>query len=702
MYKKVTTKAIAKVAAVATGLGMATSLLSLAPMAHAAALTTSQVDAVINLLTTFGADTTTVANVRASLTGGTTTGGTVGTVASACAFTMDLHTGSSGAQVTCLQNELIAAGYSIPAGATGYFGAQTQAAVAAWQAANGVMPSVGYFGPISQAKWALMMTGSTPSSPLPVGCTSTSGYSPTTGLPCSGATGTTTSPTPADGGPLEGGAGSVDTYTLMSTLNNEDVGEDEEDVQVAGIELEVNEGSDIEVTAVKLDFDQGTANHDFEKDASEVSIWLDGEEVGRVDADKFNDDNAYDATVSLDGAIIRADETGELVVAVSGISNLDSADATDTWTVDVTQVRFVDADGATISEDPGTGARTFSFEDFATATNAVLKLLEDDSDINDARTVEVDATADTDNVDVLSFTLEAEGDSDLEIKNYAVSVTVTGAANTDDVLSGLALWIDGEEVASATTVSSGGLTEDYLFDDVDFTIPAGETVEAVIKADFLSIADALDEGDTIAFAINEDIDHITTRIKVVDEAGDDLVDADMTGSVTSGAFELRSVGIAVAFVSADEEVNVDDGSDDDTGIFTIVVNVEAFGDTVYVASSTQATTASTIAGASIVENLFRLDQNGTATTTLLSDAVSFTTGGGAALSSTVGNITLTENEDTDITFTVSRTNTTGPDNNGLFQMLLKAIGWNTADTWGAYNIYNFNLDDFKTGTASLD
>ena len=697
MYKKVTTKAIAKVAAVATGLGMATSLLSLAPMAHAAALTTDQVNAVINLLTTFGADAATVANVQASLTGGTPTSTTTGS--SSCVFTMDLHTGSTGMEVTCLQQGLIAAGFSIPAGATGYFGAQTQAAVMAWQTAKGISPAAGYFGSISRGVWATTMGGTTGGT-LPAGCTSTSGFSSTTGLPCSD-----TTPSDDDddtAGPLEGGAGSVDTYTLISSLNNEDVGEDEEDVQVAGIEMEVNEGSDIEVTAVKLVFVQGTANHDFDKYASEVSIWLDGEEVGRVDADKFNSDNTYTATISLDGAILRASETGELVAAVSGINNLDSADATDTWTVDFRQVRFVDADGASISEDPGTGTRTFSFEDFATATNAVLKLLEDDADINDARTVEVDATADTDGVGVLSFTLEAEGDSDLEIKNYAVSVTVTGAANTDDVLSSLTLWIDGEEIASATTVSSGGTTEDYLFADVDYTIPAGETVEAVIKADFLSIADALDEGDTIAFAINEDIDHITTRIKVVDEAGDDLVDADMTGSATSGAFEIRSIGIMVAFVSASESVNVDDGSDDDTGIFNIKVNVEAFGDTVYVASSTVATTASTIAATSILENLFRLNQNGSATTTLISDAVSFSTAGGAALSSTVGNITLTENEDTDITFTVSRTNTTGADNNGLFQLLLKAIAWNTADTWGAYNIYNFNLDDFKTGTVSLD
>lgn len=88
-------------------------------------------------------------------TGGTTTTTTGGQVLGAAAFnfTVDLHIGSRGTDVTELQTELIAAGYSIPAGATGYFGVQTRAAVAAWQAANGVLPSAGYFGPISRAKY---------------------------------------------------------------------------------------------------------------------------------------------------------------------------------------------------------------------------------------------------------------------------------------------------------------------------------------------------------------------------------------------------------------------------------------------------------------------------------------------------------------------------------------------------------------------
>lgn len=116
--KTVTTTAMAKVAAVATGLAMATSMLSLAPIAHAA-------------------------------------------------FSKDLTIGSRGAEVTELQTALIAGGYSIPAGATGYFGAQTRAAVSAWQKANNVSPTAGYFGAKSRATWSGTVA-TTPGTPAPV------------------------------------------------------------------------------------------------------------------------------------------------------------------------------------------------------------------------------------------------------------------------------------------------------------------------------------------------------------------------------------------------------------------------------------------------------------------------------------------------------------------------------------------------------
>jgi peptidoglycan hydrolase-like protein with peptidoglycan-binding domain len=53
--------------------------------------------------------------------------------------------------VTALQNYLIASGYSIPAGATGYFGLETKLALAEFQAANSISPTSGYLGPITQA-----------------------------------------------------------------------------------------------------------------------------------------------------------------------------------------------------------------------------------------------------------------------------------------------------------------------------------------------------------------------------------------------------------------------------------------------------------------------------------------------------------------------------------------------------------------------
>lgn len=78
----------------------------------------------------------------------------------------NLEPGMTSEDVRTLQNYLIQQGYSIPDGATGYYGPQTTAAVAALQKSLGVDNSsgVGYFGP--QTKSALTTSSSQqPSSP---------------------------------------------------------------------------------------------------------------------------------------------------------------------------------------------------------------------------------------------------------------------------------------------------------------------------------------------------------------------------------------------------------------------------------------------------------------------------------------------------------------------------------------------------------
>jgi hypothetical protein len=183
--QKVTTKAMAKVAAVATGLAMATSMLSLAPMAHAASLTSSQVQSILSLLSSFGADSSTIANVQSSLTGGTpssTTSGSTTTSSSSYTFTRDLTVGSTGADVMALQNALITKGYLTTAKATNYFGALTKAAVIKWQKAAGVTPAAGYFGAKSRAAFGGTSSSSTTTTTTTTTGTTTTGAGTGTGL----------------------------------------------------------------------------------------------------------------------------------------------------------------------------------------------------------------------------------------------------------------------------------------------------------------------------------------------------------------------------------------------------------------------------------------------------------------------------------------------------------------------------------------
>ena len=72
-------------------------------------------------------------------------------VSAVSSFSSDLDVGATGADVSALQNLLLKKGYSIPAGATGFFGGQTKAAVVEYQKANGISPAIGFFGPKTRA-----------------------------------------------------------------------------------------------------------------------------------------------------------------------------------------------------------------------------------------------------------------------------------------------------------------------------------------------------------------------------------------------------------------------------------------------------------------------------------------------------------------------------------------------------------------------
>ncbi len=94
---------------------------------------------------------------------------TVPSASEALIHTRDLTMGDTGADVAALQQFLIADGYSIPAGATGYFGSQTRTALVAYQEAKDINPPTGYFGPLTRAS----ITGTTAFAPTLTTSTST-------------------------------------------------------------------------------------------------------------------------------------------------------------------------------------------------------------------------------------------------------------------------------------------------------------------------------------------------------------------------------------------------------------------------------------------------------------------------------------------------------------------------------------------------
>jgi hypothetical protein len=167
-------------AVVAVGLMFA----AIAAPVQAAALTPAQVQSIIGLLQSFGADATTIANVQASLTGQPTTGGSTGgtTTGGSCTATFNttLQVGSTGASVMALQKFLnmdsstmvASSGAGSPGLETSTFGPATKAAVIKFQAKYSISPTSGLVGPLTRAKLN-SLCGSTPTTPTTPGGTTT-------------------------------------------------------------------------------------------------------------------------------------------------------------------------------------------------------------------------------------------------------------------------------------------------------------------------------------------------------------------------------------------------------------------------------------------------------------------------------------------------------------------------------------------------
>jgi hypothetical protein len=123
-------------------------------LSSASGLTNVQITSILALLSSFGADANTLANVQAALTGSGVNTNSV----SAFTFTRNLTVGMLNSDVLALQKYLNAHGFTIattgagsPGNETMEFGALTKAALIRFQKANHIVPASGYFGQKTRA-----------------------------------------------------------------------------------------------------------------------------------------------------------------------------------------------------------------------------------------------------------------------------------------------------------------------------------------------------------------------------------------------------------------------------------------------------------------------------------------------------------------------------------------------------------------------
>lgn len=470
-----------------------------------------------------------------------------------CTITATLRVGSVGTEVSCLQS-------MIGVTADGKFGPMTKAAVMAWQASKGLVAD-GVVGAMSRAA----LLGSAPVAGLPAGCTSTSGYSATTGVKCdsaaaglpAGCTSTSgysvTTGTKCDGGssssnngPLSGGAGdALITPTSVDVENEVKEGTSE---KVLGFRVEAQD-SDIQLSNLKVmiqNDDSASSSKRPERYLSAVEIWMGDQKVGSVDpSDMTKSGIQYSRSVSLNNAIVRegSGNRENFYVVFKALSNIDSADMnTANWEVEVSQVRFEDGTGVVLTSGTtvdnivvGANNGPVTFTDLATSGDVKLRASIDSGSPVEGL-VKVSTTSSTSDVKLLEFRLKAEG-SDLTVDTIGVDLTSVGA-DLGLILSELRLMRGSSTLADHNTFNAA-LTQTVTFDLYDdLMIDEGDTETLKVVAKIKATNGAFDGvGDTIKASVSG------SAVSAEDSNGDSLTGGALAG-VASGKIQTLSLGDA--------------------------------------------------------------------------------------------------------------------------------------------------------------
>ena len=580
-----TTNAIAKVAAIAAVFALATSVV--APAAHADTTTTTTTSAMTATQVT--ALQNQIASLQAQLSGAQGTTTSTGSMT----FTRSLTLGSSGADVTALQNWLISKGYTIPAGATGYFGAQTKAAVAAYQSAKGISPAAGYFGPTTRASVnAMGGTTTTTTTTTGAGCVAGAAFSSTTGMAC----GTTT--TTGGSTTLSGAEGTINNFQTVGA-SNVTLGTGATQ-QVYGFQF-VAGGSDLNVSRIYFAISNPALSAGTTRpwNVFQTATLKDGSGATVATLDATNQSNySQNGTNGVGNQTYRLDFEGVNHVVKMGATqqyyltlttqgafaagNVTSSPATSfTVALDAQGLRAVDAMG--IQQYSPTSAGNGSVVTLNNNASGSITLSVG-SDNPQTTTLMANQNTSTQGVVLNTFTLQNTGSAAVEL--YTLPVTVaSNIATSSNLVQDIKLYNDTTLLDTESPVAGVTGTQTLSFKNLNLIIAAGTTVNLRLVADIQPVggSNPAASGSSVTVTVpGTGADIESTSGSIITPSGSS------TGYPISFAINGLSVASAPTSATATAALTSSNAGSQQTGTFTFVFNVTSFGQTIYVASTSNA------------------------------------------------------------------------------------------------------------------
>ena len=517
-------------------------------------------------------------------------------------FTKDLTLGSKGNDVKALQQFLNANGYQVAAsgvGSTGnettYFGSLTKAALAKYQAAKGISPAVGYFGPITRAYVAsLAVAPTTPTVPT----TPTTPTEPTTPV---------TPVTPAK----SGDQGTMDVKLAASPASGEDLYEAETGQAIYGIETKASD-SEIYVSRVKLQFNTAINNI-----ISKVGLYRDGTLLAEkvINSDAVTRITSSNYTTQLTGFESKIDKgvTATFIVKVDALSSVDSGYSSFTVLAPAGALRAVD--GANISVGDTSAALSANTVNVKqSGASAALLTISKNANSPDTSYQVSDSTGKAEKVTLLIMNVKAEQDS-IKLTDLVANISVTGAGT-----SSIAYLYDGTTLVDSATVTAGtGVT---TFSDFSWTIPKDTTKQLTLQATFTGIATTTTNASST----------VTAAATTVAEGSDGIALATGRKTVSATGAEISLFKVVPVFTLTSAVVTktaAEAGVSSTTAAVNIKFTVKALGGDIIVSSTNNITVipylggvatataldeAYTITGATYDgTDLYTIAQDGTAT-----------------------------------------------------------------------------------------